>query len=388
MSAREKYQGQPVYRMPNGKWQLHTRVGGQPVKRTFDDPKAAIRYLADVKKAALNGDDLVTSSTTVAGYYRMWLDRRVGIAPTTRHNYERFYEAHLLGKPLGSMLLLNVRRADIDRWGSQMLQTMTEQTFANCLIRFRGMFVDACRHGLPRNPCPTAKEFGVSNKKRGQVVPLTAGQVQAWADAAHPLVRPMILTQAMLGLRIGEAKALRDEDIDFARREVRIRFQRTQLFRFKLADTKTASSVRRIPLPDTLAAILRDHMAEHPPLDDGTVFYQDNRRPFSHTYQGGLYRAASAAAGLPPGTSSHDLRHHYASVLLAAGETVHCVAERLGNTASLVLDTYGHMMPGRDAATRHAIDGLWSKCAPDLATGRKKRDQNVPGLRVVPGQTA
>ena len=43
---------------------------------------------------------------------------------------------------------------------------------------------------------------------------------------------------------------------------------------------------------------------------------------------------------MPPGTTSHDLRHHYASVLLAAGESVVAVAERLGReNATLVLST-------------------------------------------------
>ncbi|WP_256440150.1 MULTISPECIES: hypothetical protein [Micromonospora] len=35
-------------------------------------------------------------------------------------------------------------------------------------------------------------------------------------------------------------------------------------------------------------------------------------------------------AGLPENITSHDLRHHYASVLLMQGESVITVAERLG----------------------------------------------------------
>jgi hypothetical protein len=52
------------------------------------------------------------------------------------------------------------------------------------------------------------------------------------------------------------------------------------------------------------------------------------------------------AAGLPEQTTTHDVRHHYASVLLAQGELVIVVAERLGHeNANLVLLTYGHLMP-------------------------------------------
>jgi integrase len=70
-------------------------------------------------------------------------------------------------------------------------------------------------------------------------------------------------------------------------------------------------------------------------------------------------------AQLPEGTTTHDLRQHYASVLLHAGESVVAVAERLGHeNASLVLSTYGHLMPGSEERTRRAIDAAWS--APDV----------------------
>lgn len=86
-----------------------------------------------------------------------------------------------------------------------------------------------------------------------------------------------------------------------------------------------------------------------------------------------------ASAGLPTGTTSHDLRHHFASLLLAAGESVVAVAERLGHDdASLVLSTYGHLMPDSEDRTRRAVDAAWgaaaAACAPDVP-------QEVRGVR-------
>lgn len=71
--------------------------------------------------------------------------------------------------------------------------------------------------------------------------------------------------------------------------------------------------------------------------------------PYRHDYYGTrIFSEAVRAAGLPPSTTSHDLRHHYASVLLAQGESVIAVAERLGHhNAGLVLSTYGHLMRTR-----------------------------------------
>jgi integrase len=77
-------------------------------------------------------------------------------------------------------------------------------------------------------------------------------------------------------------------------------------------------------------------------------------------------------AGLPPGTTSHALRHHFASVLLAAGESVVAVAERLGHeNATLVLKTYGHLMPDMEDRTRHAIDATWTADCPETASNHR-----------------
>ena len=100
------------------------------------------------------------------------------------------------------------------------------------------------------------------------------------------------------------------------------------------------------------------------------IFTTADGRPWNH-HVSARYRVASVAAGLPAGTSSHDLRHHYASVLLAAGESVHAVAERLGDTAAMVLGTYGHVMPDQEDTTRRAVDAAWAADTQDSAEGAR-----------------
>jgi integrase len=53
----------------------------------------------------------------------------------------------------------------------------------------------------------------------------------------------------------------------------------------------------------------------------------------------------------------HDLRHTHATLLLAAGEPVKVVSERLGHaSATITLTVYQHVHPGmgRQAADRYA----------------------------------
>jgi integrase len=83
---------------------------------------------------------------------------------------------------------------------------------------------------------------------------------------------------------------------------------------------------------------------------------------YRHEHYGArIFAPAVREAGLPPGTTSHALPDHFASVLLAAGESVLAVAERLGHeNATLALKTYGHLTPDSEDRTRRAIDAAWT----------------------------
>jgi integrase len=111
-----------------------------------------------------------------------------------------------------------------------------------------------------------------------------------------------------------------------------------------------------------VAEALAEHIAAYPPGADGSLFVTPAGELYRHDQYGTrTFAKAVRRAGLPAGTTSHSLRHHYASVLLAAGESVVAVAERLGHeNATLVLRTYGHLMPDNEDRTRRAIDAAWT----------------------------
>ena len=139
------------------------------------------------------------------------------------------------------------------------------------------------------------------------------------------------------------------------------------------ATTATTSGSGR---PPAASEALSVHIDEVPPGGDGTLFTTRFGTPYRHDYYGTrIFAEAVAKSGLPPPTTSHDLRHHYASVLLAQGESVVAVAERLAHhNAWLVLSTYGHLRPDSEDRTRRTVDNAWASCAPfvphDQGAGR------------------
>jgi hypothetical protein len=55
-------------------------------------------------------------------------------------------------------------------------------------------------------------------------------------------------------------------------------------------------------------------------------------------------------------------RQYYSERVFAAGESVIAVAERLGHdNATLVLSTYGHLLPNQEDRTRKAVDAAWEQ---------------------------
>ncbi|CAA9439943.1 MAG: Phage integrase family protein [uncultured Pseudonocardia sp.] len=67
---------------------------------------------------------------------------------------------------------------------------------------------------------------------------------------------------------------------------------------------------------------------------------------------GYLWRKARPAAGLPT-LRMHDLRHFYASGLIAAGCDVVTVQRALGHaSATVTLSTYAHLWPSAEDRTR------------------------------------
>ena len=73
-------------------------------------------------------------------------------------------------------------------------------------------------------------------------------------------------------------------------------------------------------MPTVVAEALAEHIRQFPPAASGLLFHTSAGLPIQHEYYTDkVFRPAVAKAKLPAGTTSHDLRHAYASWLLAGG---------------------------------------------------------------------
>ncbi|MBY0687014.1 site-specific integrase [Microbacterium marinilacus] len=183
---------------------------------------------------------------------------------------------------------------------------------------------------------------------------LTVDQLRAALDAAGTF-RAFVAVCAFAGLRLGEAAGLRVRDVDFLRRTIRVeqQVQGSTIKAAKIVPPKYGQE-RTIAVPDELTRILSAHLATEGGGGDDLLFVTELGRMWNRNSAAGEWRAIRAAAKLGDVTL-HDLRHTYASSLIAAGCDVVTVQHALGHAQpSITLNTYAHLWPSAEDKTRAA----------------------------------
>lgn len=342
------------------RWKVEVRTatgrGAPRVSRTFDTRTEALRWHAELKAQIQRGawtaprDDL-----TFGAWSQEWL-RDLTVSDGTRDSYK----AHLKRlSDLDDYRLGQLRRPLLERHldGLTGSASYRAQTHAVLAIILKSAVADGA---LLSNPL-----LGVHPPKvaKREVRVLTSEQLRRLLLAADPRYRTMLHLDVSTGLRQAELFAVRKSRVEFLRRTLAVEEQvitgpgRPPALTGVL---KTPASRRRLPLSDSVLDALSAHIAEHP---DADLLFTTPRsgKPWSRShFNEQVWKPTLKAAGLDETLGLHVLRHSYASHLIAAGLHPRVIQARLGH-ASIVetMDTYGHLFPDSDDATRTALDGLF-----------------------------
>lgn len=253
----------------------------------------------------------------------------------------------LVDARLGHLLLTDVRPSTVrDFVAGLAADGYAPSTVYAVHRRLAQVLGDAVHDGvLARNPCSRRTSPSTAAAK-----PYVATTAQVWAlhDAVAEHVRPAILLGAFAGLRLAEVAGLATEHVDFMRGAIRPEVQ------WGGVPLKTPASRQSIPIPRELATALATSAA--------TVVSDAAGRPVAPWTIGRAVRAAKGEVdGIPAAFTFHDLRHYYASMLIASGLDVKTVQTRLRHaSASTTLNVYGHLMEGADDASRAAVGAAFA----------------------------
>ncbi|WP_223883922.1 site-specific integrase [Pseudarthrobacter sp. BIM B-2242] len=250
----------------------------------------------------------------------------------------------------GHRALKSVRPSEVKAWTAKLSdEGLADSTVYALHSRMGQLFSDAVHDGLlPKSPLSRR-----TAPKAGEQRPYVATTKQVWAlhDAMPDGLQPAVLLAAFAGLRVAEAVALRVSDVDFMRGIVAPAIQ------YPGVELKTKESKTPIPIPQNLCLELS---VNHTKWGSETLVTNAWGRAISpHRLEHYFREARATVKGLPEGFRFHDLRHYFASLLIAQGLDVKVVQKSLRHSsAKTTLDTYGHMWPDKEESARAAVAGV------------------------------
>lgn len=332
---------------------------GRERSQTFVRKGDAERFLVAVEADLLRGTyvDPQRAKLTVGAYADRWLAAQP-LRPSSRRTYEIYLRTRIV-PALGQRALGSITPTDVRGLVRSLQHDLAPITVHHVHGLLATILRAAMEDGyLSRNPCArTAPGKG----PKARIKPLSVEQVQALVDALPERYRVAAMLGAGCGLRIGETLGLRIGSVDFAAAEIAV-VEQLQLLPGApptLVAPKTASSIRVIPLPASVAAALREHLDRRPGEEKDLVLRSSTGGPiWPNTFHASIWRPAAVRAGLGK-ARFHELRHFYATALIRAGESVKTVQAALGHASAVeTLETYAGLWPDAEQRTRAAVDGL------------------------------
>jgi len=329
--------------------------------------RRAVRLIARIK----SGEEVAelqrraAAGPTVAELAARYLKEHVEVRckPATVNRVRSVLSRHLL-PPFGGTRIETVESRRV--WALRNALHATPSTANHAVNTLSAMFRLAATWGLvPEgiNPCAEVARYRVQRRERfmtgaeferlGAVLNAAEASGEVSSGVADA-IRLLMLT----GCRKTEILALRWEEVDFERGELR------------LADSKTGP--RTVPLSPAAGRILRERLRHRCPQDGAWVF--PGRVPETRLRDVGVpWRKIRTRADLGD-LRLHDLRHSFASRALALGESLPAIGRLLGHSEVQTTARYAHLA---EDSVKAAAARVAASIGQDIFPDRMRRGRDM-----------
>jgi integrase len=379
------------------RWRVRYRdPSGRQRAKSFVRKIDAERFLISVEDSKLRGAyvDPAAGRVAFADWAERWYATTSALRASTRADYRVLLDQQVL-PAFGDAALSGIDALMIREWMAKLitggLSAKRTGKAHRILAQVLGSAVEGGR--LPRNVALSVKP---PKYQRREMAFLTAVQVEILAESIVPPYGILVRFAAYTGLRPCEQVALRLGRVDLVQGTVRIAEAAPEVRgRLEWGGVKSHEA-RTIRLPKSLAGELVEYLSGRPRQPDALVFTAPRGGPLRESkFVPDRFKPAIAKANeritrtnddlaharerdsdrpwrisdpLPASLRYYDLRHTCASLLIAQGASVKAVQAQLGHaTASITLDTYGHLFPYELETLAERLEGLRSGALDTLA---------------------
>jgi integrase len=369
-----------------GRWQGRFKLadGSLGPTKTFTLKRDALDWATEQELAIRKGTyyDPDKARTTFGEYADTSRASRfyAGQSETVMDSY---YRNHIT-PVLGEVEFRHFSRELVQRWLKGLTNTRSGEPLAATTVTTLFMFVSRVVKDAHTNgyiPTDVTRGIPLPQEAHEPRRALELDEVFAMAEAVPGRYRGAVLLGAGEGLRPGEVFAMRKDKVLFLRHGLHVHhtMNQTTARGTYLGPPKTkASHTGGTPLPlfGAVAEALAEHLAAFPPEPLEVSVTRDRRRfttervellftsrygtPVRRSVWQDVWTKAAAKVGLEPGFGWHDLRHHFASVLIH-NHRPPAEVQRLMRHANLseTLDTYSHEFARAREEARDVISDLW-----------------------------
>lgn len=332
-------------------------------QRVHGGLKDAEAALEETRRRLRRGERVAPTRATFAEVAETWIAGQSQLRPTTRDRCRWALDLHLLPR-FGRLRVAEVTTDHVAALIADMREAgYRAWTIRGVLTPLGRVLSHAARRGLiAENPVSRLERGERPPAERQEMRILERGEIADLLEAADDRYHALLATAVFTGLRLGELLGLTWRDLDADGGILRVR---KQLDRGgERVEPKTSQAIRDVILMPALGRILREHRLRSPHSSDADFIFAsaegtglDRRNAVRRGLERAVSRAQLGGADRPK-LRFHDLRHTFASLLVAQGHNVVFVSRQLGHASpNISLGVYAHLFDRAEHGQR-ASDAL------------------------------
>lgn len=341
-------------------WRIQIPLGFDPLTGKL---KRKVIYGKTQKEAKeklkeyLKTNNINSDNSLLGNFFNDWLwnVKRQLIKPSTFEKWEGIYRNYIKPLPgLNNKKLTELTTLELQKIVNDLLKThtITQVKALNCCL-------NSCyKYAISINKATTNPVKGILYPKNSNVEEARTNyiseieQKRLIKTLENDKMQGIILIALMCGLRLGEAMALTEKDINFNDSTINInksvrnawtgeRNKKGKKTReFEVTVPKTKNSIREVPLPSMLVPILKSTILKNKEnklklgecyYDSGLIFcnengtYIDSKKPTRHL------KAALKKAGIDTDLHYHSLRHIFITNCISKDIPIKTVMDWVGH---------------------------------------------------------